>query len=442
MGNTVGREPERPKTRTKRTRPETSVKRLEQKPKGLKRPEKRRKTTPASGRSRTERADSEPHTTKGASMKTTNKMSNSELRNTIADFRESVDFRPLRQSDPIKEDRMLVCVRKRPLNNRELARDAVDIVSVPRKDEIVVHEVKTKYDLSAHVKNQHFKFDYVFDETSNNNFVYNFAAKPLVKNVLRGGIATCFAYGETGSGKTHTMAGTKAKDSKNAIYTMTAEDIFRGVRSSKYKKFDLNVSVSFYEIYNGDVFDLLANKTKLHFIEDRKLQVEVVGLTEKQVHSFKGLLQLLEQGNRVRASRRTWAKYSSSRAHAMFDIILRKNGAQGIYGKFSMVDLAGSERRVGKEYSKRQKRFEGSEINTSLLCLRECIQAFSMDSKHVPFRNSKLTHILRDSFIGQNSKICIIGMISPGMFSCACTLDTLRSLNRIKELESIFEEEM
>jgi hypothetical protein len=153
---------------------------------------------------------------------------------------------------------------------------------------------------------------------------YNYTAKLLVKNILEVRIPTCFAYGETGSGNTQTMAGCETND------IMKAEDVINFPLSRKYKKLDLEVSASFFEIYNSDVLDLLANKAKLHVIEDRKLKVEVVGLTVKAFKSFKGPLQLIEQVSRARASRRIWANYSSSRAHAIFQIIILKIDREGI----------------------------------------------------------------------------------------------------------------
>lgn len=112
----------------------------------------------------------------------------------------------------------------------------------------------------------------------------------------------------------------------------------------------------------------------------------------------------------------------------------RDNNA--IYGKFSLIDLAGSERGADTKASESSVRREGGEINKSLLALKECIRAMGMMKKHVPFRQSKLTLVLRDSFIGKNARTCMIATISPGLLSAENTLNTLRYANRAKELDS------
>ena len=169
-----------------------------------------------------------------------------------------------------------MCVRKRPLNKKEMARKEVDVISVPSKDQMVVHEPKAKVDLTKYLENQIFRFDYAFDETCNNEIVYKYTAKPLVQTIFEGGMATCFAYGQTGSGKTHTMGGDfngKTQDCKKGIYAMVAKDVFKCLKLAKYRPLNLIISASFFEIYSGKVFDLLADKEKLRVLEDGKQQV-------------------------------------------------------------------------------------------------------------------------------------------------------------------------
>lgn len=116
----------------------------------------------------------------------------------------------------------------------------------------------------------------------------------------------------------------------------------------------------------------------------------------------------------------------------MFQIILKSQGK--LHGKFSLVDLAGNERGADTVKANRKRQLEGAEINKSLLALKECIRALGQNKSHTPFRSSKLTRVLRDSFIGQNSSTCMTATISPGMASCENTLNTLRYANRVKEL--------
>ncbi|XP_075885783.1 kinesin-like protein KIF2A isoform X2 [Nelusetta ayraudi] len=360
---------------------------------------------------------------------------NYEIMCMIRDFRASLDYRPLNSNDLIEEHRICVCVRARPLNKKELSVKDLDVITIPSKDVVMVHEPKQKVDLTRYLENQTFRFDYAFDENSTNEMVYRFTAQPLVETIFERGMATCFAYGQTGSGKTHTMGGDfsgKNQDCSKGIYALSARDVFLMLKKPNYKKLDLQVFATFFEIYSGKVFDLLNRKAKLRVLEDGKQQVQVVGLQEKEVKCTEDVLKLIEVGNSCRTSGQTSANAHSSRSHAVFQIILRRRGK--MHGKFSLIDLAGNERGADTSSADRQTRLEGAEINKSLLALKECIRALGRNKPHTPFRASKLTQVLRDSFIGENSRTCMIATISPGMASCENTLNTLRYANRVKEL--------
>ncbi|XP_014915065.1 kinesin-like protein KIF2A isoform X4 [Poecilia latipinna] len=360
---------------------------------------------------------------------------NYEIMYMIRDFRASLDYRPLTTADVIEEHRICVCVRKRPLNKKELTMKDLDVITIPSKDVVMVHEPKQKVDLTRYLENQTFRFDYAFDDSSSNEMVYRFTARPLVETIFERGMATCFAYGQTGSGKTHTMGGDfsgKNQDCSKGIYALAARDVFQMLKKANYKKLDLQVYATFFEIYSGKVFDLLNHKAKLRVLEDGKQQVQVVGLQEKEVKCTEDVLKLIEVGNSCRTSGQTSANAHSSRSHAVFQIILRRKGK--MHGKFSLIDLAGNERGADTSSADRQTRLEGAEINKSLLALKECIRALGRNKPHTPFRASKLTQVLRDSFIGENSRTCMIATISPGMTSCENTLNTLRYANRVKEL--------
>ncbi|XP_076006880.1 kinesin-like protein KIF2A isoform X2 [Genypterus blacodes] len=360
---------------------------------------------------------------------------NFEIMYMIRDFRASLDYRPLTTADVIEEHRICVCVRKRPLNKKELTMKDLDVITIPSKDVVMVHEPKQKVDLTRFLENQTFRFDYAFDDSTTNEMVYRFTARPLVETIFERGMATCFAYGQTGSGKTHTMGGDfsgKNQDCSKGIYALAARDVFLMLKKPNYKKLELQVYATFFEIYSGKVFDLLNRKTKLRVLEDGKQQVQVVGLQEKEVKCTEDVLKLIEVGNSCRTSGQTSANAHSSRSHAVFQIILRRKGK--MHGKFSLIDLAGNERGADTSSADRQTRLEGAEINKSLLALKECIRALGRNKPHTPFRASKLTQVLRDSFIGENSRTCMIATISPGMTSCENTLNTLRYANRVKEL--------
>uniref|UniRef100_A0A8C6RY11 Kinesin-like protein n=1 Tax=Nannospalax galili TaxID=1026970 RepID=A0A8C6RY11_NANGA len=360
---------------------------------------------------------------------------NWEFARMIKEFRTTMECHPLTVTDPIEEHRICVCVRKRPLNKQELAKKEIDVISVPSKCLLLVHEPKLKVDLTKYLENQAFCFDFAFDETASNEVVYRFTARPLVQMIFEGGKATCFAYGQTGSGKTHTMGGDlsgKAQNASKGIYAMASRDVFLLKNQSRYRNLDLEVYVTFFEIYNGKLFDLLNKKAKLRVLEDSKQQVQVVGLQEHLVNSAEDVIKMINMGSACRTSGQTFANSNSSRSHACFQILLRAKGR--LYGKFSLVDLAGNERGADTSSADRQTRMEGAEINKSLLALKECIRALGQNKAHTPFRESKLTQVLRDSFIGENSRTCMIAMISPGISSCEYTLNTLRYADRVKEL--------
>jgi len=363
---------------------------------------------------------------------------NWEFRSMVQDYKDQLEMNPLVDGDPISSHQITVCIRKRPMAPKENKKKEVDVVTVPNRDMVTIHEPKAKVDLTKYLENQHFRFDYAFDETTDNELVYKYTAKSLVQSIFEGGMATCFAYGQTGSGKTHTMGGEfhgKTQDSKNGIYALAARDVFKYLKSPKYKNNNLQVSCSFFEIYSGKVFDLLSGKSKLRVLEDGKQQVVVVGLTESEVDCVEDVLKLITHGNNLRTSGQTSANAHSSRSHAVFQIILRvNNNKKPLHGKFSLIDLAGNERGADTNSANRQTRMEGAEINKSLLALKECIRALGRKGAHLPFRASKLTQVLRDSFIGDKARTCMIAMIGPSMSSCEHTLNTLRYADRVKEL--------
>ncbi|KAG9464964.1 hypothetical protein GDO78_019145 [Eleutherodactylus coqui] len=353
----------------------------------------------------------------------------------IKEFRATLECQRLSMNDQAEEHRICVCVRKRPLNRQEATKKEIDIVSVPSKSLVLVHEPKQKVDLTKYLENQAFRFDYAFDESATNDMVYRFTARPLVQSIFEGGKATCFAYGQTGSGKTHTMGGDflgKSQNVTKGVYAFASQDVFLLLSQQRYKDLDLEVFVTFFEIYNGKVFDLLNKKAKLRVLEDAKQEVQVVGLVEKEVLCAEDVFKMIEIGSACRTSGQTFANSNSSRSHACLQIILRRRGR--LHGKFSLVDLAGNERGADTASADRTTRMEGAEINRSLLALKECIRALGQNKAHTPFRESKLTQILRDSFIGENSRTCMIAMLSPGFTSCEYTLNTLRYADRVKEL--------
>mmetsp|Transcript_28837 Transcript_28837/g.86576 ORF Transcript_28837/g.86576 Transcript_28837/m.86576 type:complete len:557 (+) Transcript_28837:11-1681(+) len=366
---------------------------------------------------------------------------NYEFQEMVNDFREGQIIRQGIPEDMVPSDRKItVCVRKRPLSRKEADACDVDVTTIPDAENMLLHECKLKVDLTKYLEHHEFRFDHSFDDSVSNAEVYKYTAQPLVRTIFDKGMATCFAYGQTGSGKTYTMMGVfkegaRTPDSSSGIYAMAAADVFRYNELPANKAKNLSVSVSFFEIYGGKVFDLMNARKRLRVLEDGKQQVNVVGLSEKVVTSLPEVLRELQIGTDVRASGTTSANENSSRSHAVFQIILREGRKRKLHGKFSLIDLAGNERGADTSSASRQVRMEGAEINKSLLALKECIRALSMKSKHTPYRASKLTQVLRDSFIGAKARTCMIAMVSPGLSSCENSLNTLRYADRVKELK-------
>lgn len=331
----------------------------------------------------------------------------------------------LRAMDPEDSETIMVCVRKRPLQNHEVANRELDCVTAVNPYAII-HEQKFKVDgITKCLESHQFEFDRVFDENCSTEDVYRTVAQPLVPWAIeRGGRATLFAYGQTGSGKTHTMVG---------IQRQLADQIFESV---KYHAEPLVVSVSFFEIYGGWPYDLLNNRQRLETLEDSRNEVQIAGLVERAAASPDQLLQCIELGNSLRTTHATAINRDSSRSHAICSVFLRPQAVEhNIHSKVVLVDLAGSERAADSKSTIRQRRVEGAQINKSLLALKECIRAMGDTREaHVPFRASKLTLVLRDAFVSRcPSKTVMIACISPGAPSADHSVNTLRYSDRLKD---------
>ena len=326
-----------------------------------------------------------------------------------------------------EDSKIFVVVRKRPRSQKEINNGDIDCISVinPRT---IVHECKVQVDgITKYIEDHEFYFDNSFNENDDTKEVYKYTISPIINLILNQGIVTCFAYGQTGSGKTYTMKG---------IENLSIDDLYK--ESAKMgDKFDFYIS--FFEIYGGRLFDLLNNKNKLQVLDDKNGKVQIYGLIVQQVDSKEQMHKIIEAANAIRITHNTVTNETSSRSHAICNIIIKKKGSDEEYGKLSLVDLAGSERAQETQSNNRQRRAEGAEINKSLLALKECIRA--LDEKktnpdtHVPFRASKLTHVLRDSFVSRSdkSKIIMISCVSPTFTSANHTINTLRYSDRLKE---------
>lgn len=282
--------------------------------------------------------------------------------------------------------------------------------------------------ITKYLESHEFFYDNTFSENETTDEVYNSSISQMIDLVLNKGIVTCFAYGQTGSGKTYTMKG---------IQNKAIDDLFI---EAKKKKKQLVFYISFFEIYGGRLYDLLNNKDKLQVLDDKNGKVQIFGLETILAETPEEMRIMIDKANAIRTTHNTVTNENSSRSHAICNIIVKEMGSNEEYGKLSLVDLAGSERAQETQSNNRQRRAEGAEINKSLLALKECIRALDErkngnNKRHVPFRASKLTHVLRDSFISKSnkSKIIMISCVNPSYCSANHSINTLRYSDRLKE---------
>ena len=326
--------------------------------------------------------------------------------------------------------KIFVCVRKRPISDKEIENGEIDCVSA-LNPKICIYDCKMKIDgYTKYIDTNEFYYDNVFDEGEDTQSVYECTIEPTMPILLNGGVVTCFAYGQTGSGKTFTMKGIQDEAIESLFYEF-------GKFPGRFEFY-----VSFFEIYTGLLYDLLNNRNKVAALEDKNNKIQIYGLEEKKVNSPDEMKDIVDYANTVRTTHNTVTNETSSRSHAICNFTVREiDHPEDEYAKLTLVDLAGSERATETQSNNKSRLAEGAEINKSLLALKECIRALDVRKQtgnsdhHVPFRTSKLTLVLRDSFISKNnnSKIIMISCVSPGYSSANHTINTLRYADRLKE---------
>ena len=315
--------------------------------------------------------------------------------------------------------KLCVCIRKRPIFQKEKVAGEIDAVSVANP-QIKVLFPKVKVDgITKYIDEYLFTFDNTYNENENTADLYNSSLKQLIKGVPDQGFVTMFAYGQTGSGKTFTMKG---------ITDSCIKDLFDAIKPRGGTAY-----ISFFEIYGGKCLDLLNGRNRVQILEDQNNVVQIQGLSERMAPSPKDMAGIIDSGHNVRTTHCTVSNDTSSRSHAICQVIIRDKNGNSL-GKLIMCDLAGSERAQDTQSNDRQRRLEGAEINKSLLALKECIRAMNAGNSHIPFRASKLTLALRDSFLSNksNTNIVMIACVCPGSSSADHTINTLRYADRLK----------
>ncbi|KAB2052086.1 hypothetical protein ES319_A12G095500v1 [Gossypium barbadense] len=279
-----------------------------------------------------------------------------------------------------------------------------------------------------------FKFDRVY--TPNDNQVDVFAdALPLVTSVLDGYNVCIFAYGQTGTGKTFTMEGT---DQNRGVNYRTLEQLFH-IAKERSETFMYNISVSVLEVYNEQIRDLLSTSPTSKRLEIKQSAEgfhHVPGIVEAQVENIKEVWNVLQIGSNSRAVGSNNVNEHSSRSHCMLCIMVKsKNLMTGdcTKSKLWLVDLAGSER-LAKTDAQGERLKEAQNINKSLSALGDVVYALATKSSHIPYRNSKLTHLLQDS-LGGDSKTLMFVQISPSERDLSETLSSLNFATRVRGVE-------
>ncbi|CAK9167308.1 unnamed protein product [Ilex paraguariensis] len=343
-----------------------------------------------------------------------------------------------------------VILRCRPLIEDEVRVTTPMVVSCnePRR-EVSVNQITTHKQID-----RTFMFDKVFGPTSQQKDLYDQVVSPIITEALEGYTWTIFAYGQTGTGKTYTMEGEGRKE-KNGEFHKDAGVIPRAVQQIfdilVAQNAEYSMKVTFLELYNEEITDLLApddnskfcddkSKKPIALMDDGKGTVFVRGLEEEIVCTADEIYKILEKGSAKKHTAETLLNKQSNRSHSIFSITvqIKECTAEGVElikcGKLNLVDLAGSEnilRSGGREGRAR----EAGEINKSLLTLGRVINALVEHSGHVPYRDSKLTRLLRDS-LGGKTKTCIIATVSPSVHCLEETLGTLDYAFRAKSIQN------
>eukprot|EP01135_Chromosphaera_perkinsii_P001013 Nk52_evm27s156 gene=Nk52_evmTU27s156 len=336
-----------------------------------------------------------------------------------------------------------VLVRARPLNSKEKREEDYNALEIDM--EACQVSLSNRGDAV-----KRFTFDAVYDGSINSNEIYEETGFPLVESVMDGYNGTIFAYGQTGCGKTFTMEGLREPKDKRGIILQAFDHVFDRIHIAD-KNIKFLVHASYLEIYNEDIKDLLnPGGEKLDLHEHPSKGVYVHGLSHHVVNNASETDKIMQKGGRMRHTGATLMNDQSSRSHSIFTIVVESEKVEEQQGddgkskgtrttrkvaKLNLVDLAGSERQ-SKTGAAGQRLKEATKINLSLSALGNVISALvDGKSKHIPYRDSKLTRLLQDS-LGGNMKTIMIACISPSSSNTDETMSTLRYANRAKEIKN------
>ncbi|XP_051506257.1 kinesin-like protein kif7 isoform X2 [Myxocyprinus asiaticus] len=339
----------------------------------------------------------------------------------------------------VEETAVQVAVRVRPLLPKEILHNHERCITADPEERRVTLG-----------NDRHFHCDFVFEESSSQEEVYTDCVQPLIEAFFHGFNATVFAYGQTGSGKTYTIGEANIsafRDDEQGIIPRAVAEIFKLLDENDLT--DFSVRVSYIEVYKEVFRDLLEVETAskdIHIREDERGHIVLCGVKECEVEGLDEVLSLLESGKTARHTGATQMNPQSSRSHTIFTVLMeqRRGGSRAASGtlqilssKFHFVDLAGSER-ILKTGNTGERLKESIQINSGLLALGNVIGALGDPKRkgtHIPYRDSKITRILKDS-LGGNAKTLMIACISPSSSDFDESLNTLNYAKRARNIQN------
>ncbi|GAB5361262.1 hypothetical protein AAMO2058_000698300 [Amorphochlora amoebiformis] len=342
-----------------------------------------------------------------------------------------------------KAEAISVVVRCRPFIKNE-AKECKDMVRINSKEGVIRVGDRTKKDFDPNNIStwREFTYDTVYDKNGSQEEVFDRSVKPILEKVLKGFNSTIFCYGQTSSGKTFTMMGDLSSPKAYGIVPKVTEGLFEHIGSAEGKHYNFTIMLSFLEIYNEKVFDLLVSgRRDLKIRQTKARGFHVPSLSHHVVSDAKHMFSLINAGFKNRSTSATSQNAESSRSHSMLTVRLEKapkpDGPKAnegkVQAKLNLVDLAGSERyHSGSE----QQAKESTSINQSLSTLANVISALAQNKKSfIPYRDSSLTKLLKDA-LGGSASTLMFGNVNPCDRNASETVSTLRYASRAKKIKN------
>ena len=381
---------------------------------------------------------------------------------------------------------IITILRIRPESDKEKEYSNIDIIKIENSTSMKLvspTEYNSFIDGTKYIKNEkglevtatkeyNYKFNYIFAQNSQQNDIYQYSTSFLVSNIFEGFNSTIFAYGSTGSGKTYTMMGTET----NPGIVLRSINQILNIMENNGINAQYDLQITYFEIYNENIYDLLSgedkNNSKLRKMVENSPKMNkdndlikfnnkknnnglynkffLIGLTKKIINSQDEAFQIITEANKKRSTGVTSQNNNSSRSHCVLqiNIVNKTMNADNFennlindnliedkestkYGKLILIDMAGNEK-----VAEKKPNTDNFYINKSLFTLSNCINGLinNKNSNYIPWRDSKLTRLLKDSLTG-NSKVVMIANISPSLLVIDDTYNTLNFANKIKQLK-------